>query len=151
MNPTWLLLVLAAGGVLVAITKWTANVDADRERLKADGERFRRFMRRVDRRIKSILDRLPSPLATGRSPVSLTELGERVAEAIQASTWADELLPEVSQDAEGKEPFEVHQLCTDLVDELEYTPGPLTPSRPPSEIRFPTDYQPPTLGGMAHN
>lgn len=115
MNPTWFLVLLAAGGVLVAVTRWTAGVDQDRKKFKA-------FMRRIDRRIKSILDRLPSPLATGKSPVTLTELGERVAEAIQADTWADELLPDVRQRAQGKEPFEVHQLCIDFVDELEYTP-----------------------------
>ena len=122
MNPTWLLLVLAAGGVLVAITRWASNVDADRKRFDADGKRFKAFMRRVDRRIKSILDRLPSPLATGGSPITLTELGRQIALAIEAGAWADELLPLIRLRAKGKEPFEVHQLCADFVEDLEYTP-----------------------------
>lgn len=115
VNPTWLLVVLAAGGVLVAVTRWTAQVDADRER-------FKKFMRDVGRKIDRILSRVPSRLATSGSPVTLTELGQQVADEIEAYSWADSLLLDLRERADGKEPYQVHKLCVDFVnDELGYT------------------------------
>lgn len=121
MNPTWLLVLLAAGGVLVAVTRWTAGVDEDRKNFKTFMREIGEKVTQLGEKVDKILSRLPSRLAISGSPITLTDLGKQVAREIDADQWAEKLLPELRDRAKGKEPFEVHELCSGFVGKLEYT------------------------------
>ena len=106
---------LAVLGVVVTIARWTAAVDADRAA-------FAKFMERIQEKFEAILERLPPPgTVAGSSPLSLTKLGRKISEDLEAGKVADGLVPALLAQAEGKDAYSIQELC------LEYVRGEFEP------------------------
>ena len=96
-------------GAAFKIARWTGSVDADRGRFDA-------FMEEVRADIKKILDRLPLPSTTmSGSPLRLTDLGRRISEELDAAALAEQLAPALRDQAEGKDPYSIQELCFEYV------------------------------------
>ena len=103
--------------VVFGIGKWVGSVNADRKS-------FKEFMDEVRDDIKEILQRLPPPRpVTGGSPLTLTDLGRKISERLGAGKLADSLVPLLREQADGKDPYEIQELCFDYVRNT-YTPPP---------------------------
>ena len=63
-----------------------------------------------------------SPTLESASPLTLNELGKRIAKDLQAYQWASDLAPSLKPRVSGKEPFEIDDFC------LQYTRSELDPS-----------------------
>ena len=49
------------------------------------------------------------------SPLTLTPLGEKVAEEIEVDRWVEHLVPKTQHEVEGMEPYEVQEFCRKFV------------------------------------
>ena len=88
-------------GAVVAFGRWTGKVDATLDE-------FKRFAKDIRDRIDTILLRLPpTPGVAGKSPLQLTDLGERMADFINAKTWANQAATIALHEIVGMQPFEV--------------------------------------------
>lgn len=109
------MITLAAIGALVAVVKagirivqWVGAVNSDRKSFAA-------FMEEVRDDIKQILLRLPPPTSAPGSPLQLTEFGEHISRGLGVEDWARGQAAALLGEAEGKEPYEVHDFCADFV------------------------------------
>ncbi|MCY3808453.1 MAG: hypothetical protein OXG58_03270 [Gemmatimonadetes bacterium] len=50
-----------------------------------------------------------------RIPLTLTPLGEKVAEEIEVDRWVEHLVPKTQHEVEGMEPHEVREFCRKFV------------------------------------
>ena len=102
-NPTIYLVILGAGSALVTAGIWIGSVNSDRET-------FREFMAEIREDIKKILSRLPpGPLGT-ESPLTLTDYGVAIAEAVGAHQWAKEHAQIVRDRVRGKAAYEIQEI-----------------------------------------
>ena len=114
---------------------WYANVNNDRENLKADNETFKGFM--VD--IRSRLDKLESKMdgltqvvyqligvskdksenevLAAESPLVLNDLGSTISREFGAEAWAEAYADNVREQAAGKHPYDLQRFCFDHVTE----------------------------------
>lgn len=113
-NPTWLLLVLAVAGALVAIGKWIGSVNTDRTSFKA-------FMAEMREDIKKILGYVGPSLSTNDSPVVLNALGKKVSEAMGIKAWAEETAPSLADQVAGLKEHRIYEFCTEHVEKMDLT------------------------------
>ena len=91
--------------------KWEGQVDADRTS-------FKEFMRKIERKLDQIFDRLPpSPVTTSRSPLQLTDLGKQIAEEIDVQTWVHHFKQKIKGRIAEHNPYEVQEVCFKYADE----------------------------------
>ena len=109
-NYPTVLIIVAGGGLVFGIGKWVGTVNSERGA-------FKTFMEEVRADIKKILDRVPAPTVTGKSPVTLTDFGENISERLRVKDWADHHAPNMVERSRGKEEFEIFELCVGYVDE----------------------------------
>ena len=105
------LIVTASLAVLYAVVRvirWTAEVD-----LKLG--QFTDFAREVRDDVKQIFLRLPPVPVAGSSPLRLTDFGERMADFVDAKSWASDLAPSLRAEIAGKRPFEVDEFSRGYV------------------------------------
>lgn len=105
------LIVTASLAVLYAVVRvirWTAAVD-----LKLG--QFTDFAKEVRDDIKQIFLRLPPVPVAGSSPLRLTDFGERMADFVDAKSWASDLAPSLRAEVAGKRPFEVDEFSRGYV------------------------------------
>ena len=98
----WLLpgVVLALAVLIWRAARWTGKVDADLGTLKD-------FMEEIRGDIKKIFAKIGPPLVAGDSPLRLTELGEKVAECLDARAWAARVAPDLLPEIEGFQPYQI--------------------------------------------
>lgn len=98
----WLLpgAVLTLGVLIWKAARWTGKVDADLGALKD-------FMEEIRGDIKKIFAKIGPPLVSSESPLRLTELGEKVAECLDAHGWATRVAPDLLPQIEGFEPYQI--------------------------------------------
>ena len=88
---------------------WAGRVDSDRTA-------FRDFMKEMREKIDKILERLPPPPAVASgSPVTLTERGRTISDALNAKTWASGQANKLLDTMRGKPEYEIHDLCVEHV------------------------------------
>lgn len=112
--PTWVYYVGAGAlgfTVLTALIAWAYRIGKWVERVNAAGEasaKVPEFMREILGKLDRIFDRLPAPqpVAAG-SPLHLTEMGERIADALGAGEWAEEAAAAGWVRVKGKSPYDV--------------------------------------------
>ncbi len=109
------ILSLAILGVVYKVIRWMVSVDKDREfskdEAKKDRATLREFMKEIRDDIKRIFERLPPAPVAGSSPFQLTDFGEQIAKKLNAHEWAAKLAPELIDDIQGKQPFEIDEFC----------------------------------------
>ena len=112
--PSIIVAVVTIGALIFKFGKWVGSVDSDRQD-------FREFIKEVRDDIKEILGRLPPTSVAGGSPLQLTNLGENISKTLGAREWAEKIAVKLSERVEGKQPYEIQNICFDYVKE-EFNP-----------------------------
>lgn len=120
----WVIAISASAAVLgVAVTlvvllfksgRWIGAVDSDRAA-------FKEFMGEVRADIKRLLNWHGSPTVGGASPLSLTEIGKVVSEALDLPALARKIAPAVNQRVSGMQAYDIQEFCFDYIRD-EYQP-----------------------------
>ena len=92
-------------------SEWRGKVDSDRDAFKKFIEEMRTDIREIRADIKRIFQILPPATATTQSPLRLTDLGKEISEFIEARAWASELAKQLTNEAEGKDAYEIQELA----------------------------------------
>ncbi len=100
---------LAIAGGIVRAVYWVASVNSDRSGIQD-------FMKEIRGDIKKIFERLPPPLAAGKSPLGLTDLGEEIANCLNAREWAKEVAPKLQEAVDGMKPFQIDEFSVTHVE-----------------------------------
>lgn len=115
-----LFVVAAVSGLAALIFKagvWKSKVDSGMSGAEKSMEGFRSemrdFMREIRSDIKKIFNRL-SPTTGSGSPISLTELGEKVSREIDAPEWARRMAPAFLDEVKGRSPYSIQEFCMDF-------------------------------------
>ena len=127
--------VIGIPGACVAAITWLLALGGRRQKiddlLKAT-EDFPEWKTRVETRLSGIQKKVDRILERFRqqpqpqfirlsSPLSLTEVGSKVAETIDAYNWAKNMASELREKTSGMSPYEVQEYCTRYCL-FEYTP-----------------------------
>lgn len=100
---------IAIGALVYKHGKWVGAVNSDRDSFKA-------FMQDVSKKLDKIFERLPPPpTVVPGSPLQLTEFGTEISGKLGAKDWALKQAMALSDKVEGKEPYEVDDLCGEHV------------------------------------
>ena len=103
-------------GMLIGAGVWIGSVNTDRTS-------FKDFMAEVRKDIKAILERLPTPVAAGKSPLQLTGLGNKISKSLKAKDWASNIAQELKEQVVDKEAYDIHDFCFNYVsNEMEASP-----------------------------
>lgn len=108
------LIVFVSGVVLLLLWQvhgWSKGVNRWSEEVNKDRAVFKDFMRDIRTDIKDIFQRLGTRTIDASSPLSLTEIGERVAEEIDAYSWAIMMVDSLGPKVSGKSQYEIHEFC----------------------------------------
>ena len=108
----------------VAIEKrarWEGEVDTDRTYVKESLDRLQVAADRILRRLVRLTGEEGNTVA-GRSRLSLTSLWETASDKIRAKDWANELVPTLAAQVEGKVPYEIQEVCMNLVRSPRFSP-----------------------------
>ena len=119
--PTTVIAVIAAGTLIFKFGTWVSDVNADRREFRDFMKEVRADIREIRSKIESILDRLPPVPARDGSPLRLTDLGERITKTLGGRAWAQETAAVLAERAQGKQPYDIQELCTAYVRE-EFAP-----------------------------
>ena len=76
---------IGVGALLFKGGNWYGQVNTERGH-------FKDFMEKVDKKLDQILERIRPLEATTGSPLRLTDLGNKIAQEIEAEQWTEELL-----------------------------------------------------------
>ena len=99
---------IAIGTILVKCGIWIGGVNHHKSDVAT-------FMREIRDRLDRLFERLPSKSLEKGSPLRLSELGSTISERIKAADWATKTAPDLIDRAEGKQPYEIQDLCRDYV------------------------------------
>ena len=72
---------------------------------------------RLNSSITKILLHFPSRFVDNENPLRLTDLGKEVAQELNLTAWAASAAVKLESEAEGKEPYEIQDLCYAYVKE----------------------------------
>ncbi len=96
-------------GTLLAIGGWLNG-------LKTDRERFNKFIDKVERKLEEIFESITdlrlktNPATQKKSPISLTELGEKVSKEIEGESVSEELAKKLSGETTDLNAYEIQQI-----------------------------------------
>ena len=102
---------------------WMGNVNPDRSLFKSFMEEIREDIKEIRKNILDIFKRLPPAPVITQSPMHLSDFGKEIAKQINAEEWAGQLAPALKKRAEGKQPYEIQELCSNYVQK-EVDPDP---------------------------
>lgn len=111
-SPVIIPAVIAVVSLLVTIGIWIGRVNSDREN-------FKEFMKEIRDDIGEIFRRLPPSPVDSRSPLQLNELGDQIADHMDAKTWAGSLSEKILEQIEGMEDFEIDEYSRNYVSRLD--------------------------------
>ena len=105
------IVVLMVGTALFAIFIW--RVSSWKTAVDMDRKTFNDFIKEIRSKIDEILLRLPLPATIqSKSPITLTELGEKVANEIKVDEWIDAYVDKLQEHIEDKtNPYEIQSRC----------------------------------------
>ena len=95
---------LSVVAVLVGIGIWVGSIQANQRA-------FKDFMKEVRDKLDKILEWQLSKTVTSESPLKLTKLGQTISESLDVPSLVENLFPELSERAKGKNPYDVQELC----------------------------------------
>ena len=105
-------------GAIWKFGAWYGSVNSDRESFSDFIAKVSGDLREIRDDIKGILQKLPSKAVETNSPVRLTEFGEKISKAVNASGWAKTNAPTLLPRVRDKEEFEIFEICMDYVEEM---------------------------------
>lgn len=105
--------------ILIGIQKEMKTFRQEMKTFRQELGTFRQELGTIRRNITSLFERLPSPTTKSASPISLTDLGESVAEEIDAHHWAGGAPPELEERVSGKSVYEIQEFCMNYCLEFE--------------------------------
>lgn len=118
----WLLRMLNSPVVVVALFTavagaiyWVASVNIDRAAVKESLKRIEAAIAEIQKDIKSIFRSLDRPLVAGSSPLRLTELGEEIADCLEARSWAASVAPTLLESIKDLQPFQIDEFAREHV------------------------------------
>ena len=102
----------------------TREIRADIGAIRAGNREIRATLKgmsadiaRLNSSITKILLHFPNRFVDNESPLRLTDLGKEVALELNLTAWAASAAVTLESDAEGKEPYEIQDLCYAYVKE----------------------------------
>lgn len=113
-SPVIIPAVIAAVSILVTIRIWIGRVNSDREN-------FKEFMKEVRDDIREIFRRLPPSPVDSLSPLQLNDLGDQIADHMDAKAWATALSEKTLEQIAGMEDYEIDEYSRDFVSRLDET------------------------------
>lgn len=111
-----------AGYVIWKVSAWKTSMESDRSTLKTGFASLEKtltdFMQEIRTDVKEIFLRLPAETARSSSPITLTELGQQIAEEIKVDTWLNEYTEKVQKGIQpDTNPYEIQEACFRYADE----------------------------------
>jgi hypothetical protein len=107
------------GRVIFLIGQWKGKVDEAQSAFKTTLASFMEEIRaeagRVHARIDDIFGRLPRAEITSGSPLTLTDLGRRISDCLNAKALAGTLADSLRERVRGRKPYQIHEMCFDYV------------------------------------
>ena len=112
INPlTIVITVIAVVTIIVKLAMWAEKVNQTRTDFDSQKKTLGEFMAEIRDDIKNILTRLPPVAVAGGSPLQLTDLGRSISDGLKAAEWAVRTAPTMRHRIEGKEPYEIQDIC----------------------------------------
>ncbi len=111
INPVWILVFLAASGIVWKLNGWYNNVNSDREY-------FHKTLDKLAEKIDLIYERLltlTSKTVGAGSPLALTSLGKEVAEDINAKEISSTVFNRVAIGIEDCSAYDIQNRCFDFI------------------------------------
>ena len=109
-NPAWIIALLSAGGIIWTAARWTGKVDTTLQNIGAT-------LNEIKASIEKIFERLPERrLAKASSPLSLNDLGAKIAKEMGSYKWAAELAPSLLSEVQGMEPFQIDEFAANYAE-----------------------------------
>lgn len=120
--PWWVILGLgiAGVGIIWKAARWTKEVDL---RLNNITDTLNSFMNEIRTDIKRILKQSQPETLSSASPLRLTDLGNSISQVLDASRWAEDTAPMLTQRVEGMVPYDIQEFCRSYVRD-EFRPPP---------------------------
>ncbi len=97
--------------------KWEGSVNTKIETLEKLMDEVREDIRDIKNNILDIFKRLPAKAISSESPMTLTDLGEKISKEIQASAWAKQTAPSLAIQNRGKGHYDIQEFCLIYVEE----------------------------------
>ena len=112
-DPRTIVAVLTAIG---GIGYWIGQVNSDRKGFRTFMAEIREDMAEIRSKFDKIMLRLPPRPVMGSSPLRLTDLGDEIADELNAYEWASTLASSLREDVHDMQPFEIDEFCHDYVE-----------------------------------
>ena len=111
---------LALGRFVFQIGKWVGNVNTDRANFKSFMDEVKADLREIRSGVWTLLGK-PTPVK-GNSPLTLTDYGEDIAQAVDARLWTSQQVDDLKAGAIGKRPYEVEEIAFSHAQKAELSP-----------------------------
>ena len=115
------LLILVITGIF-KFGAWYGSVNTDRDAFKKFMESIDAKLADINLKLTDIWKAMADPVAKGASPVTLTELGQKLSGKLGAAEWAQQHTAEAHAETVGKPPFDIQEFCEGYVQMDRLTP-----------------------------
>ena len=113
--PTSIIAAIALGGALIAVGKWIGSVNTDRSNFSKFMTDVRDDLSKIKESVARIFERIPERAVASASPMTLTDLGNVIAEELAAKAWARGLSDQLLAEVAGKRAFQVDEFAEEYV------------------------------------
>ena len=107
------------GRVVFLIGQWKGKVDEAQSAFKTTlvsfMEEIRAEVGRIHARIDDIFGSLPRTEIASGSPLTLTDLGRRISDCLNAKALAATIADSLRERARGRKPYQIQEMCFDYV------------------------------------
>lgn len=118
-SPVIIPAVIAFVTLLVTVGIWIGRVNSDRENFKEFMKEVRDDIGKIRDDIGEIFRKLPSSPVDSLSPLQLNDLGDQIADHMDAKAWATALSEKILKQIEGMEDYEIDEYSKDYVSRLD--------------------------------
>ncbi len=118
-SPVIIPAVIAFVTLLVTVGIWIGRVNSDRENFKEFMKEVRDDIGKIRDDIGEIFRKLPSSPVDSLSPLQLNDLGDQIADHMDAKAWAGALSEKILEQIEGMEDYEIDEYSRDYVSRLD--------------------------------
>lgn len=111
INPVWVVVIFAVGGIVWKFNGWYHKVNSDREYFHKS---FDKLTEKIDRIYERLLTLTSKTIGTG-IPLTLTPLGKEVAEDINAKEISNPIFNDVAKGLKDYSAYDIQNECFDFV------------------------------------